>query len=107
MKTIIESTNFEPSAALNKFVKEKAEVFKRLDKEALYAEFNLSATKNVFTCTIILNLAGKDIVSVKSADDMHYAILRAIDAAKRGMRKKKMKKITLKKSIVRKVNQPN
>ena len=97
MKTIIESTNFEPSAALNKFIIEKAENFVKLDKEALYAEFNLSANRNVFECTVILNLAGKDIVSSKSSDDMHFSILKAIDGAKRGMRKKKMKRISQKK----------
>ena len=93
MKTIIESINFEPSAALNKFIKEKSSVFLTLDKKALFAEFNLSAQKHEFTCTIILNLAGKDIVSRSSADDMHFAILKAIDSAKRSIRKKKMKVI--------------
>ena len=94
MKIIIESTNFESSTSLNKFIKEKAGVFLRLDKNALFAEFNLSANKSEFTCTIILNLAGKDVVASRTADDMHYAILKAIDAAKRSMRRKKMKTIT-------------
>jgi ribosomal subunit interface protein len=97
MKTIIESINFEPSVALNKFIKEKAKVFLRLDKNALFAEFNLSKVKDEFYCTIILNLAGKDIVSNRKSDDMHFSILKAIDSAKRGMRKKKMKSITLSK----------
>lgn len=102
MKTIIESTNFKPSATLNKFIKEKAKVFEKLDKRALFAEFNLAAAKNNCSCTIILNLSGKDIVATKSSEDMHLAILLAIIAAKRGMRKKKMKRITLKKSKARK-----
>lgn len=97
MKTIIESINFETSTALNKFIKEKAEVLKKLDKDVLYAEFNLSAKKQEFSCTLILNLAGKDIVVSKSADDMHYAILQTIDVAKRNMRRKKMKKLVHKK----------
>ncbi len=98
MKIIIESINFEPSVALNKFIREKAQVFIKLDKEALFAEFNLSSVKKEFHCTIILNLAGKDIVAKRKADDMHYAILKAIESAKRGMRKKKMKSLTLKKN---------
>jgi len=97
MKTIIESTNFEPSVSLNKFIKEKAQVFKKFDKNALFAEFNLSAKKQEFTCTVILNLEGKDIVVSKSADDMHYAILQTIDVAKRNMRRKKMKRMASKK----------
>lgn len=102
MKTIIESTNFETSTALNKFIKEKSQVFLKLDKDALYAEFNLFAKKNEFSCTVIINLAGKDIVATRSSDDMHYSVLQAIDAAKRGMRKKKMKRITLKKKAIKK-----
>ncbi len=97
MKTIIESTNFEPSVALNKFIYEKSQVFLKLDKNALFAEFNLSAKKNEYSCTVILNLAGKDIVASSKSEDMHYSILKAIEAAKRGMRKKKMKKLTMKK----------
>jgi ribosomal subunit interface protein len=97
MKTIIESINFEPSISLNKFIKEKAENFLKLDSNALYAEFNLSKVKNEFHCTVILNLSGKDIVANRKADDMHYAVLKAIDSAKRGMRKKKMKHLALSK----------
>lgn len=99
MKTIIESTNFEPSTALNKFIKEKAEVFLKLDKNALFAEFNLSANKLEYTCTIILNLAGKDIISKSTSDDMHFSILKAIESAKRSMRRKKMKVITKRKKV--------
>lgn len=102
MKTIIESTNFETSTALNKFIKEKSQVFLKYDKDALYAEFNLFAKKHEFSCTIILNLAGKDIVATRTSDDMHYSVLQTIDAAKRGMRKKKMKRIALKKKAIRK-----
>lgn len=102
MKTIIESTNFKPSAALNAFIKEKAKVFTKLDSDALYAEFNLKALKENYSCTIILNLAGKDIVASRSSHDMRLAITNAIVAAKRGMRKKKMKKLTLTKSVGRK-----
>lgn len=96
MKIIIESTNFEPSHSLNRFIKEKAKVFLKLDKNTLYAEFDLQANKKEFICTVILNLAGKDIVASRSADDMHYAVMKCIDSAKRGMRKKKMKRLTLK-----------
>lgn len=97
MKIIIEYTNFASSTALTKFIKEKSKAFIKLDAKALYAEFNLSANKRQFACTIILNLSGKDIVVTKKADDMHLAILMAIDTAKRNMRRKKMKKIRLKK----------
>lgn len=100
MKVIIESTNFKPSASLNKFVNEKALAFVKLDKRTLYAEFNLTAHKGNYTCTILINLAGKDIVATKTSDDMHLAILLAIVAAKRGMRLKKMKRMRLKKTTI-------
>ncbi len=99
MKTIIESTNFEPSISLNRFIKEKAQIFEKLDKNALVAEFNLSAKKDEFSCTVIVSSAGKDIVSSRKADDMHYAVLHAIDSAKRGLRKKKMKRLDNKKKV--------
>ncbi|MBK9283336.1 MAG: HPF/RaiA family ribosome-associated protein [Sphingobacteriaceae bacterium] len=99
MKTIIESTNFKSSPSLNKFIKEKSLNFVKLDKNAICAEFNLSAKRNDFSCTVIVSLAGKDIISSKTSDDMHLSILQAVDAAKRGMRKKKMKRLTAKKVL--------
>ena len=98
METIIESTNFKTSEVLNTQIEEKASSILKLEPRALYAEFNLTAIKNLFSCTLILNVPGRDIVTTSTSDDMYKSVANSIAAAKRRLRKKKMKRIAMKKN---------
>ncbi|MDO8998579.1 MAG: hypothetical protein Q7W45_02360 [Bacteroidota bacterium] len=86
MMAKLEAFNFENSEALNKFIERESEAFENGDKKILYSDFNDTELKKNFTCTITLNLLGKDIVNTHSKKD-NYTILRIVDKVKRVKRK--------------------
>lgn len=89
MEITIHHTNFQSSAALDRFINEKSEQLIHVNSKIIQAEYHLSAIKKEFKCTLILRIKGKDIHAHRTTDDMHYSILKVIDAAKKSLRKKK------------------
>ena len=97
MNIIIECTNFKPSAALNTFINEKAQGVLKLDAKITRIEFKVSVEREdhakSFSCGLNVNIPGNDIAVHGNSDEAHDAVMKAIDSAKRSLKKIKTKRL--------------
>lgn len=98
MNLLIDSTNFDPSPALNAFIEEKLEGALKLEPRITRIHCTVSETRvdhaKSFTCTFTIFAPGNDFSVRRTAEDIHEAVLRAVDSTKRKLRKVRTKKIT-------------
>ncbi len=108
MNIIIECTNFKPSAALNTFIHEKSEGILKLDAKITRLEFTLSVERDdhakSFACGLNVNIPGNDITVHRNAEEAHDVVLKAVDSAKRSLRKVKTKRLAARRKVASKVS---
>lgn len=98
MNLLIDSTNFDPSPALNTFIEEKLQGALKLEPRITRIHCTVSEARidhaKSFTCAFTIFAPGNDFAVRRTADDIHEAVLRAVDSTKRKLRNIKTKKIT-------------
>ena len=108
MNIIIECTNFKPSAALNTFIHEKAQGILKLDAKITRLEFTLSVERDdhakSFACGLNVNIPGNDVVVHRNSEEAHDVVLKAVDSAKRSLRKIKTKRLAARRKVVADAN---
>ncbi len=103
MNMIIECTNFKPSPALNTFIGEKAQSILKLDASITRVEFTLGVERDdhakSFACGLNVNIPGNDIAVHGHSEEAHDAVMRAVDSAKRSLRKIKTKRLAARRKV--------
>ena len=97
MNIIIDSTNFDPSPALNTFIEEKVQALLKLESRITRVHAAVSVDRvdhaKSFTCAFTIFIPGNDIAVKRTAEEVHDAVMKGIESAKRQLAKIKTKKI--------------
>lgn len=103
MNLLIDSTNFDPSPALNTYIEEKLQGVTKLEPRitrihCTVGEARVDHAKS-FTCSFTIFAPDNDFAVSRTAEDVHQAVLRAIESAKRKLRKVKTKKLEARRTV--------
>ncbi|MFM8178646.1 MAG: HPF/RaiA family ribosome-associated protein [Candidatus Kapaibacterium sp.] len=103
MNLLIDSTNFDPSPALNTFIEEKLQGVGKLEPRITRIHCTVAETRvdhaKSFSCAFTVFAPGNDFAVSRTAEDIHQAVLRAVESVKRKLRREKTKKLTARRSV--------
>ena len=93
MQAIIKSVKFKASSRLEDFVNERVERLGRLNQKIIRVHVTLSLESDSSpenkSCELLLSIPGEDPYLKKTADSFEEAVIQAVDAMERVLRRMK------------------